>query len=83
MADASAPVVEARPLLAFGPPTAGAIPPRDGRPPFRPVKKPSPSQQAARLAPQFQVLQEALAGRRAQLRARREIDVAFQVGVRV
>ena len=67
MADTSASVGDARPLLAFGPPTAGAIPPRDGPPPFRPVKKPSPSRQGERLTPQFQVLHEALAGQRAQL----------------
>ena len=67
MADTSAPVGDARPLLAFGPPAAGAIPPRDGPPPFRPVKKPSPSRQGERLTPQFQVLHEALAGQRAQL----------------
>lgn len=67
MADTSAPVGDARPLLAFGPPAAGAIPPRDGPPPFRPVKKPSPSRQGERLTPQFQVLQDALTGQRAQL----------------
>ena len=67
MADTSTPVGDARPPLAFGPPSPGAIPPRNGPPQFRPVTKPSPSRQAMRLAPQFQVLQETLAGQRAQL----------------
>lgn len=70
MADTGAPAVEGRPLLAFGPPVAGSIPRRDGPPPSPPrVKTPGPRRQGERLAPQFAVLQDALAGQRAQLTA--------------
>lgn len=67
MADAGAPAVEGRPLLALGPPATGSIPPRDAPRPIPRVRTPGPGRQGARLAPQFQVLQDALAGERAQL----------------
>src|SRR6266540_3485562 len=67
MADTSQPVGDVRPLLAFGTPLTGTIPPRETRPPFRPVRTPGPGRQGVRLTPQFQVLRDALAGERAQL----------------
>jgi len=67
VADAGAPLTEPRPLLAFPPPDAGAIPPRDTRPPFRPVHRPGAGRQGVRLTPQFQSLRDALARDRAQL----------------
>lgn len=67
MADAGAPLSEPRPLLAFPPPQDGPIPPRDTKPPFRPVRRPSAARQGARLTPQFQTLRGALEQERAQL----------------
>lgn len=55
-----------RPLLAFPPAEAGAIPPSDSRR-FRPVQRPAAARQGARLTPQFQSLRDALEGERAQL----------------
>lgn len=54
---------EPRPLLAFGPPSAGPIPtgPQSFRPPPR---GPSARRQGQRLAPQFDALQRALAAQR-------------------
>lgn len=67
MADTGPPAVEGRPLLAFGQPATGGIPPRDAPPRIPRVRTPGPGRQGARLAPQFQALQDALAGQRAQL----------------
>ncbi len=67
MADTSPPVGDARPLLAFGAPLKRSIPPRETRPPFRPVRVPKPGRQGTRLTPQFQALRDALGGERAQL----------------
>ena len=67
MADPGASLSEQRPLLAFPPSQEGPIPPRDTRPPFRPVRRPSAARQGARLTPQFQLLREALEQDRAQL----------------
>ena len=67
MADTGTPVGDARPLLAFGPPATGAIPPRDGPQPFRRVRTPGGRRQGERLAPQFRVLQQALVSDGAQL----------------
>ncbi len=59
---------DARPLLAFGPPTAGPIP--TGSPQFpRPPRGPSPQRQGERLTPQFAALAEALAAQRARTEA--------------
>jgi hypothetical protein len=60
-------MTEPRPLLAFGPPTQGAIPRVTTRPPFRPVTTPNASRQGIRLTPQFQELHAALAAKRASL----------------
>lgn len=59
---------QARPLLAFGPPTTGAIPPApDNRPrPPQPVR-PTPARQGQRLNPQFRALQDAMSAGRAEL----------------
>lgn len=67
MADASASVSDPRPLLAFPPPAAGAIPPADGPNRYRPVRRPGAGRQGTRLTPQFQALRDALEGDRAQL----------------
>lgn len=67
MADASAPVGDARPLLAFPLPTTGRIPPADGPNRYRPVSRPSPGRQGTRLTPQFRALRDALEAERAQL----------------
>lgn len=67
MADAGAPLNEPRPLLAFPPPDAGPIPPRESRPPFRPVRRPGAGRQGIRLTPQFRSLRDALEQDRAQL----------------
>jgi Subtilase family len=54
-----------RPLLAFGPPTVGAIPTQ--KPGFSPPpRSPSPSRQGQRLTPQFEELARALSERRVQ-----------------
>lgn len=67
MADTSPPLGDPRPLLAFGAPHKGRIPPPDRRPWFRRVKSPGPGRQGPRLAPQFRTLQDALSSGRAQL----------------
>lgn len=67
MADAGTPLSKPPPLLAFPPSHAEPIPPRDRRPPFRPVQRPGATRQGARLTPQFQSLGEALEQDRAQL----------------
>lgn len=67
MANPGPPVGEPRPLLAFPPPTAGRIPPADGPNRFRPVQRPGPGRQGARLTPQFATLRAALEADRAQL----------------
>lgn len=67
MADTGSPVGDARPLLAFGPPETGTIPPRDGPQPFRRVRTPGGGRQGERLAPQFRALQQALIAENAQL----------------
>lgn len=67
MADASAPVGEARPLLAFPPPATGRIPAGDGPNRFRPISRPLPGRQGARLTPQFRALRDALESERAEL----------------
>jgi hypothetical protein len=60
-------MTEPRPLLAFGSPTQGIIPPVATRPPFRPVTSPNANRQGIRLTPQFQELRVALAAKRASL----------------
>ena len=67
MADAGTPLSEPPRLLAFPPSDTGPIPRSDRRPPFRPIRHPSAVRQAARIAPQFQSLQDALEQKRAQL----------------
>jgi subtilase family protein len=67
MADASPPLIESRPLLAFPPPVVGPIPPSDTRPPYRPVHRPTAGRQATRLTPQFETLREAIEHERAEL----------------
>lgn len=67
MAATSTSLNEPRSLLAFPPPDAGPIPPRDTRPPFRPVQRPNARRQGVRLTPQFSSLREALEHDRAQL----------------
>lgn len=66
MADPGASVA-ARRLLAFPPATPGSIPPSDRATPFRPVRRPSPGRQGARVIPQFSALGEALDQQRAEL----------------
>jgi len=57
---------EARPILAFAPPTAGPIPPRTGFQGFPPPPtRPSPASQGRRHAPKFEALQTALSSGRA------------------
>lgn len=56
-----------RPLLAFPAPAAGPIPPADGPPPFRPVRRPGGGRQGERLVPQFDALRGALEAERVQL----------------
>lgn len=60
---------ESRPLLAFGPPVVGAIPPvPEGSQPSPPrVRGPGPKRQGERLTPRFQALQEAIEAGRATL----------------
>lgn len=67
MADASAPVGDPRPLLAFPAASTGRIPPTDVPNRYRPVSRPLPGRQGARLTPQFGALREALESERAQL----------------
>lgn len=67
MADAGAPVGDARALLALGPPESARIPPKDSPPPYRRVRTPGGGRQGERLAPQFKALQDALARENAQL----------------
>lgn len=66
MAEASTPVGDRRPLLAFPPPATGRIPAGDP-PRRRPLRAPSPRRQATRLTPQFDALRDALDSERAQL----------------
>lgn len=60
---------ESRPLLAFGPPAVGAIPPAPaGSRPFPPrAAGPGAKRQGERLTPRFQALQEAIEAGRATL----------------
>lgn len=67
MAEASAPVGDRRPLLAFPPAASGHIPPTDTANRYRPVTRPSPGRQGVRLTPQFSMLRAALEAERAQL----------------
>lgn len=67
MADTGSPVVDARPLLAFGPPEITSIPRREGPQPFRRVRTPGGRRQGERLTPQFQALRQALVAEGAQL----------------
>ena len=67
MAEASAPVADRRPLLAFPPAASGQIPSTGNANPYRPVTRPSPGRQGVRLTPQFSTLREALEAERAQL----------------
>lgn len=67
MANTSSPVGDPRPLLAFPPPFVGKIPKVEGPNPFRPVQRPTPGRQGARLTPQFVALRDALEAERAQL----------------
>jgi hypothetical protein len=66
VAEASAPVGDSRPLVAFPPPTTGRIPAGDP-PRRRPLRGPSPRRQGTRLTPQFDALRTALESERAQL----------------
>ena len=56
-------MTDARPLLAFGPPTTGQIPSAGPRPVPRP-RGPGPQRQGERLTPQFAALRDALAAGR-------------------
>ena len=73
MADAGAPVTEPRPLLAFGTPATGPIPPAPDNRSFPPQPGgPSAGRQGQRLTPQFAALRDAMAAGRA--------DAAEQTG---
>ena len=67
MADAETPLNDSRPILTFAQPDVLAIPTVVRRPFPRFVKPPSSDRQGARLAPQFNALQEAFANRRMEL----------------
>lgn len=67
MAEASPPVGDRRPLLAFPPAASGPIPPTGTPNPYRPITRPSPGRQGVRLTPQFSTLRAALEAERAQL----------------
>ena len=63
MADTDTSLIEPRPLLAFGPPVVGRIPPETHGFP-RPPSRPSPGRQGQRLTPQFAALRDAMAAGR-------------------
>ena len=67
MAETSPPVGESRSLLALPPATTGRIPPSDRPNPYRPIVRPAPGQQGARITPLFAALRTALDAERAQL----------------
>jgi hypothetical protein len=63
MADTDTSLIESRPLLAFGPPGMGPIPPDTRRFPPQP-SRPSAGRQGQRLTPQFAALRDAMAAGR-------------------
>ena len=67
MANAETPLTDERPLLSFGKPAEGAIPPVDRRGYPPPPRMPSTGQQGERLGPKFDQLKSAILSRRVEL----------------
>jgi hypothetical protein len=67
VADAKAPLTDARALLTFGPPDVLSIPTVEHSPFRPPPQRPSSTRQAERLAPQFAALSNAIENQRLEL----------------